>query len=72
MSKRSWLIAGLPLAALLLAGAAYKTSDIQGQRSFSAASVATSADGQTVYVADLEAVWKSTDGGASWKKVTPA
>ena len=42
---------------LLLTG--MKTTDIQGPRAFSAVSVSTSADGQTVYLADLKALWKS-------------
>lgn len=68
--NRFWILCALPVVGFLLT-AAYKTSEIQGQRSFSAAAVATSADGQTVYVADLATIWKSTDGGATWKKVTP-
>lgn len=47
----------------------FKTMDNQGQRSFSAVSIACSADGKTVYVADLQNVHKSTDGGKSWSKL---
>jgi photosystem II stability/assembly factor-like uncharacterized protein len=37
-------------------------------------SVATSSDGETVYVGDLSDVWKSRDGGSTWtelRKVVP-
>ena len=50
---------------------AWKTTDIQGQRAFSAVSIACSADGKTVYTADIKDVWKSEDGGKSWVKITP-
>ncbi len=49
----------------------YKPTDIQGPRAFSAVSVATSADGGIVYVADLAGVFKSADGGRTWAKLDP-
>jgi hypothetical protein len=43
----------------------------RGGKDSAAASVACSADGKTVYAADLRNIWKSENGGATWKKVTP-
>ncbi len=42
---------------------------VGNSRFFAAISVATSADGGTVYVADLQGLWKSADGGESWTRL---
>ena len=59
------------LATTLVLGIGWKTTESVGQRSFSAAGVACSADGRVVYAADLHQLWKSDDGGKTWSKVTP-
>ena len=51
------------LAITLVLGVGWKTTDSVGQRSFSAAGVARSADGRVVYAADLHQLRKSDDGG---------
>jgi hypothetical protein len=57
------------LAATLAFGVGWKTTDSVGQRSFSAAGVACSADGRVVYAADLHQLWKSDDGRKTWSEV---
>jgi hypothetical protein len=61
------------VALLAAVGAAAETwhAGSRGGKQVAAAALACSADGKTVYAADLENVWKSEDGGATWKKVTP-
>lgn len=63
------LLAALILAAV--AGAAAAKWTVFAGRPSSAAALACSADGKTVYAADLNDIWKSEDGGATWKKITP-
>lgn len=57
------------LAITLVLGVGWKTTDSVGQRSFSAAGVACSADGRGVYDADLHQLWKSDDGRKTWSEV---
>ena len=49
----------------------WNTYTFRGNRAFSAVSVSTSADGETVYAATLTTLYKSEDGGDSWIEVTP-
>jgi photosystem II stability/assembly factor-like uncharacterized protein len=65
--KRVIITTGLVLLFFLLVG--FKAKDIQGNRAFSAVSVACSSDGKIVYLADLEGLYKSEDGGKIWNKV---
>ena len=62
---------GTVLAATLVLGVGWKTTDFVGPRAFSAVGVACSADGKTVYAADLNQLWKSEDGGKTWSRITP-
>jgi hypothetical protein len=70
-STKKLLICAALLMVSLCGLLGWKATDTQGQRAFSAVGVACSADGKTVYAADLDGVWKSEDGGKSWAKVTP-
>lgn len=71
MNTKSPIILIALLAIAIVSIAAWKPSEIQGPRAFSAAALACSADGKTVYAADLNRVWKSEDAGITWKDVTP-
>lgn len=68
--KKLYLVIGL-IVVSVFSLIAWQTSNIQGPRAFSAVALACSADGKTVYAADLKEVWKSEDGGKSWAEVTP-
>ena len=69
--KRTIIILGVVVVAAI-GIAAYNPSYMQGQQqAVSGVALACSSDGRTVYVADLNGVWKSEDGGRSWFKVTP-
>jgi hypothetical protein len=56
-------VAALVLVQLL---AGWKPASYIGNRAFAVGSVACSADGKTVYAADLDAIYKSEDGGNTW------
>ena len=49
------------------------SSNAQGGYGYAAAStsVCCSSDGRTIIAADLDGVYKSSDGGASWTTITP-
>lgn len=66
------LYLAIALTAVALLGlVAWEPKDIQGPRAFSSVALACSADGKTIYAADLKEVWKSEDGGKSWVTITP-
>lgn len=69
MNKATMVLVLLLTVAAGVAAAEWKANIGGGPAS--AAALACSADGKTVYAADTKQVWKSEDGGAHWKSVTP-
>ena len=72
IKKKSFLMGVLLASTVVFGVAAFKPYGHISSKTYSVGSVACSADGQTVYLADLTGVQKSTDGGNSWIKIVTA
>ena len=66
IDKKSFLIGVLLTCTVVFGVAAFKPYGYIASKSFSVGSVSSSADGMTVYLADLTGVQKSADGGKTW------
>lgn len=61
--------AGLAVLIVITGAVTTQTPNMAGEDTESFGHVACSADGQIVYVVDVETVYRSTDGGENWKVV---
>ncbi|MEJ2640388.1 MAG: hypothetical protein P8010_12510 [Desulfosarcinaceae bacterium] len=73
MQARNQFMKGLALGAAVILGLLFltgtvttQTYNVTGDDTVSFTDLACSSDGKIVYVADVETVYKSVDGGLNW------